>query len=185
VEQRQEMIIGVVIPLILEHGRNLTSRQIAESCGIAEGTIFRAFGDKETLISTAVERYLDPRALHTQLRAIDPALSLDATLRAIMTLLRDRFNGVIRMMTALGRTDPPPRRSANMKEFEGIISDLLAPHRHELRIEPGRVAHFARVVAFATAIPAFGESIPFSTEDLVDLLQNGVVRGTTSSRKQR
>jgi AcrR family transcriptional regulator len=176
-EARQDMIIGVVIPLILEHGRDLTSKQIAEACGIAEGTIFRAFGDKDTLIMAAVDRYLDPLALRTALRSIDPDLGLDEKLAAIIGLLRDRFNGVIRMMSAIGRGGPPPRREERATDFSGIVGELLAPHRDELRIAPEQVAHFARALAFATAIPQFGESIPFSTEELLDLFKHGVMKG--------
>lgn len=185
VEQRQDMIIGVVIPLILEHGADLTSKQIAEACGIAEGTIFRAFGDKETLIAAAVERYLDPLALRTSLRSIDPDLSLDDKLRAVFGLLRDRFSGVIRMMSALGTPGPPPgRRERNPSDFAVIVGELLAPHADELRISPEQVAQFARVVAFASAIPAFGESIPFTADELVDLFKHGVMATTTTTTKE-
>ena len=177
VEQRQDMIIGVVIPLILEHGKDLTSKQIAEACGIAEGTIFRAFGDKDTLITKAVERYLDPLALRTSLGSIDADLSLDDKLRAIMGLLRDRFSGVIRMMSVLGRQGPPPRREER-HEFATIVGELLAPHSAELRIAPDQVAQFARVLAFASAIPAFGDSIPFTTDELLDLFKHGVLQPT-------
>ena len=175
-EQRQDMIIGVVIPLILEHGRDLTSRQIAEACGIAEGTIFRAFGDKETLITAAVERYLDPLALGTALRSIDAELSLDDKLRAILGLLKDRFSGVIRMMAAIGRQGPPPRREGDQFGFAVIIGELLAPHADQLRIAPEQVAHFARVIAFTTALPVFGDTIPFTTDELLDLFKHGVVQ---------
>ena len=177
-EQRQDMIIGVVIPLILEHGRNLTSKQIAEACGIAEGTIFRAFGDKETLIQAAVDRYLDPLALHTALRSIDRDLSLDDTLASILGLLRDRFTGVLRMMAATGMQGPPKRRDELSYQFPSIIAELLAPHRAELRVEPEQVAHFARVLAFASSLPVFGESIPFDAAEMLDLFQHGVVHGT-------
>jgi AcrR family transcriptional regulator len=174
VEDRQAMIIDAVIPLLLERGNAVTSREMSEAAGIAEGTIFRAFGDKETLVAAAVDRYLDPLVLRTALRSIDTDLSLDDKLRVIFALLRDRFNGVIRMMSALGRHGPPPNRQAR-HEFASIIGELLEPHRHELRIEPEQVAQFARVLAFAAAIPAFGESIPFTTEELVDLFKHGVV----------
>ena len=177
-EARQDMIIGVVIPLILEHGRDLTSKQIAEACGIAEGTVFRAFGDKETLITAAVERYLDPLALRTSLRSIDPDLSLDDKLAAIMGLLRDRFAGVIRMMSALGQSGARPRREgSDPNDFAKAIAELLAPHRDELRIDAEQVAQFARVIAFASALPVFGDSIPLSSGQLLDLFQHGVMEG--------
>jgi len=173
-EARQDMIIGVVIPLILEHGRDLTSKQIAEACGLAEGTIFRAFGDKESLITAAVNRYLDPLALRTSLRSIDPDLGLDDKLRAIVGLLKDRFSGVIRMMAALGMHGPRPRREGDQGEFAVIIGELLAPHAAELRIAPEQVGHYARIIAFTTALPVFGDTIPFTTDQLMDLFQHGV-----------
>ena len=179
-EARQDMIIGVVIPLILEHGKDLTTKQIAEACGIAEGTIFRAFGDKDTLINKAVERYLDPLALRTNLGSIDPDMPLDDKLSAVMGLLRDRFSGVIRMMSVLGRQGPPPRREGqDPGEFATIVGHLLAPHAAELRIAPDQVAQFARVLAFASAIPSFGDSIPFTADEILDLFKHGVVKPTT------
>ena len=36
---------------------------MAEAAGVAEGTIFRAFGDKESLIAAAVERYLESQPI--------------------------------------------------------------------------------------------------------------------------
>ena len=176
VEQRQDMIIAAVTPLLLERGATVTSKEIAEAAGIAEGTIFRAFGDKETLIAAAVERYLDPLALRTALASIDPDFSLDDKLKTIFGLLQDRFTGVIRMMSAMHRTGPPPRRDDRM-DFAEIVTELLEPHRAELRIAPEQVAQFARMVAFASAIPAFGDSLPFTKDDLIDFFKHGVMKG--------
>ncbi|MEO8094665.1 MAG: TetR/AcrR family transcriptional regulator, partial [Pseudolysinimonas sp.] len=174
VEDRQDMIIGAVTPLVLELGKDVTSRQIAEAAGIAEGTIFRAFGDKETLLNAVVERYLDPLALRTALRSIDPDLSLEEKLSTIFGLLQDRFKGIIRMMAALGRTGPPPRRDGR-QDFAEIIAELLDEHSAQLRLPPERVAHFARVLAFASALPVFDDTIPFTFDELVDLFEHGVI----------
>jgi len=172
-EARQDMIIGVVIPLLLEHGTAVTSRQIAEAAGIAEGTIYRAFGDKETLIEAAVARYLDPLVLQASLRSIDLDFSLDDKLAAIMGLLRDRFSGIIRMYAAIGQKTPTGR-NAGTGEFERIVAELLRPHAGELAVAPDRIAHYLRVIAFATALPVFGESIPFTAAELVALIKHGI-----------
>jgi AcrR family transcriptional regulator len=171
------MIIGAVIPLILERGRDVTSKEIAEAAGIAEGTIFRAFGDKETLIAAAVERYLDPLTLIASLRSMDRDLPLDDKLQVILGLMRDRFSGVIRMVTATGGQVPPDRRPSGA--FAAVIGELLEPHRRQLAVEPAQVAGYLRIIAFATAIPAFGESIELSTAELATLIQHGIVTPTT------
>ncbi len=61
-DERRSMIVAATLPLLLEHGDRVTSRQIAEAAGIAEGTIFRAFADKDEIIAAVVEAALDPAA---------------------------------------------------------------------------------------------------------------------------
>src|SRR5690606_24835873 len=41
-EERREAILDAVLPLLRERGREVTSRELAEAAGVAEGTIFRA-----------------------------------------------------------------------------------------------------------------------------------------------
>ena len=39
-DERRRAIVDVVVPLLLQHGDGVTTKQIAEAAGIAEGTIF-------------------------------------------------------------------------------------------------------------------------------------------------
>ena len=50
-EERRAAIIDAARPLLIEHGENVTTRQLADAAGIAEGTIFRVFADKDELLS--------------------------------------------------------------------------------------------------------------------------------------
>jgi AcrR family transcriptional regulator len=44
-DDRRRAIVAAVVPLLLEHGDDVSTRQIADAAGIAEGTIFRVFPD--------------------------------------------------------------------------------------------------------------------------------------------
>ena len=171
-EDRKAMIVDAVIPLLLEHGRSVTSRQIAEAAGIAEGTIFRAFGDKETLVQAAIEKYLDPEPLREALRCIDPALPLEHKVRAILYLLRERFNSVMRIMPVVGPQRPPIPQARG--EFAAIIARVLEPEAEELNWPPERVAHLLRLLSFSSAFPALNEGIEFSIDDLATMTLVGI-----------
>ena len=53
-EERREAIVQATLPLLREHGANVTTRQIAQAASIAEGTVFRVFSDKEELLRNCV-----------------------------------------------------------------------------------------------------------------------------------
>lgn len=171
-EDRKAMIIDAVIPLLLEHGRGVTSRQIAEAAGVAEGTIFRAFGDKETLVRAAIDRYLDPEPLRESLRLIDPALPIEQKMRTILHLLRERFHAVMRIMPVIGPQRPPVPQERG--EFAAIIARILEPEAAQLNWPPERVAHLLRLVSFSSAFPALNEGIEFSVDDLARFALVGV-----------
>jgi AcrR family transcriptional regulator len=59
-DERRSMIVAATLPLLLEHGDRVTSKQIAEAAGIAEGTVFRAFADKDELIVAVIEAARPP-----------------------------------------------------------------------------------------------------------------------------
>src|SRR5210317_2077536 len=81
-EDRRAAILDAVVPLLIDHGAAVTTAEMAEAAGIAEGTIFRVFPDKASLLHAAVERTLDPSPVDAELSAIDPALPLADRLEA-------------------------------------------------------------------------------------------------------
>ena len=173
VEDRRAMIVDAVIPLLIEHGRGVTSRQIAESAGIAEGTIFRAFGDKESLVQAAIEKYLDPGELTAGLKSIDAGLPLEAKIRLIIELMQRRFEYVMGFMAALGEIRRPPVKNPPM-QFVELITEVLRPDLDRLNVPPVQVAQYIRLVAFASTITEFNRGFEVDAETITSLIMNGI-----------
>jgi AcrR family transcriptional regulator len=87
-DERRAALVAATIPLLREHGTSVSTRQIAEAAGVAEGTIFGVFKDKPSLLRAAVLAALDPAPLLRDLRAIDPGLPLRGRLVAAARLVR-------------------------------------------------------------------------------------------------
>src|SRR3954470_1093982 len=82
VDERRSMIAAAALPLLLEHGDRVTSRQIAHAAGIAEGTIFRAFRDKDEVVAAVIDTALDQQPLEEALDRIDRGLAFEDAISA-------------------------------------------------------------------------------------------------------
>src|SRR3954447_12950008 len=87
-EERRAAIVAAALPLILERGVNVTTRELAEAAQIAEGTIFRVFPDKEALIAAVVDAALDTSHTETAIAGIDPALPFEQQLEVAVELMQ-------------------------------------------------------------------------------------------------
>jgi AcrR family transcriptional regulator len=172
VEDRRSMIIDAVTPLLIERGRGVTSRQIAEAAGIAEGTIFRAFGDKDSLIQAVIDKHLDPGPFREGLAAIDPSAPLEAKVTAIVALMRGRFETVFRILTALQSEQRP--QSGSRKNFGIMIERILAPELHQLNFPPERVGTIIRLVTLASSLPPINDGTPLGVDEISQIVLYGI-----------
>lgn len=175
------MIVDAVLPLLLEQGRGVTSRQLAEAAGVAEGTIFRAFGDKNSLLKAAVARYLDPAPLLAELAGIDPAEPLEAKIRSILGALRRRFDGVFRVMSTLNEEDRPTPASVR-EDIERLVAAALAPEAGTLRWSTAQVAQLARLVAFSSSFPLLTSGSEFTDDELAEFVLHGILGPSAPAR---
>ena len=84
--------MAATLPLVATHGPNVTTRQIAEAAGVAEGTIFRVFPDKDALIRAALDAVLDPAPLLDELARVDLTLPLEERLVQVVDYCNDDWS---------------------------------------------------------------------------------------------
>lgn len=182
-EDRRAHIVDAAIPLILEHGAEVTTREIAEAAGIAEGTIFRAFEDKNALIDAAVLRVMDPTSTIALIGAIDPELPLASKVERIVSVLHSRMRTVVRFMSALGPRDHARHHRPHQADGSGplgeatdVIESLLELHAHELRVEPAVAVDCLRILVFGTSMPFLRSGREVSPGELTDFILRGISR---------
>jgi AcrR family transcriptional regulator len=172
-DERRAAIIDAVIPLLREQGRDISTRQIAEAAGVAEGTIFRAFGDKDSIIQAAIDRLMDPEPLRAKLRGIDPDEPTEEKVRQVIQLLRDRLTGFIGFMSAIGMHGPPPGdRKEPDEHWLAIMRQLFRDEEISVPVES--LAFYLRMLSFGSSIPVFNEPHQFTTDELTRFVMNGV-----------
>src|SRR5450432_3289516 len=92
--ERRAAIIAATLPLLLAHGSAVTTRQIAEAAGIAEGTIFRVFPDIESLFQATVDAAYDPVQVGKELASIGRDVSFEHRLVEAVRILQNRLTSV-------------------------------------------------------------------------------------------
>ena len=170
-DERRAMIVAATIPLLIEHGDRVTSRQIAEAAGIAEGTIFRAFADKDEIIVAVIEAALDPQPLEVALSDIPAELTFEQRLAAAVVIMQQRVIDVWQIMSSVGtRFHSTTQRP--MSDSDALVHIFEAPDAH-ITVEPIVAARLLRSLTLSTTHPMMAGE-PKSPEELVQLFLHGV-----------
>ena len=169
-EERRAALVEATLPLLLEHGEMVTTRQIAEAAGIAEGTIFRAFTDKDELIAAVVEAALDTATLEAQLAAIDRSVPFEDVLLAAVEILQERVVGVWRLFSSIGPRFHDPTRKPVI-ELRALV-ELLDDKRAKLRVDARTAARQLRALTLAATHPMM-VSESMTSREVVDLFLYG------------
>lgn len=187
-EDRRTMIIAATEPLLREHGRAVSTRQIATAAGVAEGTIFRVFDSKESLIDAVLERAFSSEVTREKLAGIDSNASLRTRLIAAADILQQRMLEAFTLIHALGPPNEPKeedRRSmrnrmlAEAELLNQALIELIGSDDNQVIVDAATTAHLLRAMIFALSHPIATRVQGFPVHSapavaVVDLLLYGI-----------
>ncbi|MFF0376246.1 TetR/AcrR family transcriptional regulator [Actinoplanes missouriensis] len=191
-EERRAALIAATIPLLHEHGLDVSTRQIAHAAGVAEGTIFGVFESKSQLVVCSVIKALDPQYTLDALAAIDPATDLRDRVARTAELIHARFTEHAHLMSAARKlilSPPEPgtgkpaghdqdahqRMMSSRQKLHAAVAEIFVPDAARLRVSPDRAARILLLHCGADAFGPFGEPGTFHGEDLAALLLDGIL----------
>jgi len=179
-EDRRSELTDVTLGLMRVHGRDVTTRQIAEAAGIAEGTVFRAFSSKDELMDAALTRAFEPGDVVTRIEEIDPDLPLRDRLVLLVSILQQRFRATFGLMQKVGLMGPP----AHLHDADAAVAwrarlaDLLvgvvADDADQLAVPVDEFVHVLRLLTFAGSHEHVADSRLLTPDQIVDTVLDGL-----------
>jgi AcrR family transcriptional regulator len=193
-EDRRAALIAATVPLLLQHGVAVSTRQIAEAAGVAEGTIFNVFPDKVSLLRATMLEVLDPEPMRIALTNLMAIADLRVRLTATVDLLCQRFAAnqpLIHAARTLGAGGDPDglkefceRLMAARREGVATVASVFEPDRANLRSDPVSAARLLFLLVMANVHSR--ESEPnglneMDSDDIVSLLLDGLLIKTSTT----
>jgi AcrR family transcriptional regulator len=196
-EERRAAIVRSTLPLLLEHGGNVSTSQIAAAAGIAEGTVFRAFKDKPDLLLACMRAGMNsdeevaviegighdgplPERLAAAVRAISGYL--DRVWAVGQALRRGGVGPEVMQRRMHGDDEPRPGPPPEFLRVSSAMTGLF-DETDNLRVAPERAVRILLSFVFSNRMQGaeFGEAIEDPAE-IVDLFLHGVIHTDKGKR---
>jgi AcrR family transcriptional regulator len=192
-DDRRRAIVAALVPLIAERGGEVSTREIAQAAGIAEGTIFRAFADKRELMLAVAEEAMNPADGERSFReAIEGLDDLRAKVVVVAQRIQARMHLTMTVMMATRRYlvsheephssreaakhGPPAFVVAAQSDLNARLTTMFEAHREELSVTPEVAASALRSLVFGSGRFELGLGAVLTPTDIADLLLDGLLR---------
>jgi AcrR family transcriptional regulator len=185
-EERRTDIVRAALPLLTEHGANVTTRQIAQAAGIAEGTVFRVFKDKDELLSACVTEAFRTDEVCARIRQVSMERNIDARLIEAGVLFAEHFDRVGELHRTLATTGydvhqhgPEAEKRHSPAEFMRGPADSLGSllNQDDLRMPIDDVARmYLGLLVSSRFDPKAEQDVRASIAQRVDVLLHGALR---------
>ena len=182
-DERREAILTAVTPLLIEKGAMVTTAEMAEAAGIAEGTIFRAFPDKAELLHEAVRAVMDPGPAGRALAEIPADLPRDTQLTEACVILAahfERIAALVGMVRSMPHPVEKPSGDAHrfavesMAEITASVASIVERHSEQLAMDSARVAVALRGLIFTNAHPLLATEEKLTPAEIVHVVLHGI-----------
>jgi AcrR family transcriptional regulator len=192
-DDRRKAIVTALVPLLVERGGEVTTREIAQAAGIAEGTIFRVFPDKKSLLLAAAEEAINPSGGQ---ELFDQAIEGTGDLRDRVVLaaqrVLDRMHLTMSVMVAVRpqlmqafheeherskkNMGPPEFVLKAQEDLHRRLTGLFGPYQAELAVDPEIAAIALRSLIFGASRPELGMEPVLTADQIADIVLGGVLR---------
>jgi len=209
-DERRQAILRAVQSVVLAKGVAVTTRDLAEAAGVAEGTLFRVFEDKVSLVREAAFAAADPAQMVPMIAAIDLAQPLPQRLGRVLEASMARVERVSAWMSLLhetGRRDeagggrpggPGPhlgpksdgwhqRQEESARAVRRELTRILEPDQDRLRLPLDEAVELFETLLFGATMRAAnafrsGGTPTLRTAVLVDMFLHGVLVSDTAPK---
>jgi AcrR family transcriptional regulator len=181
-EERRDQLVDATLALLRVHGRGVTTKQIAERAGVAEGTIFRVFETKEELVDAAIARAFRPGQVEDRILEIDMTLPLRDRLVLLVSILQQRFLATFDLMKKVGMVRPPDhvhdgeQATAIRARMGQVLEAVVGTDADALDLPVDDFVHRLRLLTFAGSHDHIADGRLLTPEQVVDTLLHGHLR---------